>query len=104
MAEALQHRQTALSAWLSTAGATDNEPVPDTTRSGRANAIVSKPRWYKKSVRPLALNSCRHRSVCNVENPWKRPIIAANILKLLGSNSLGKGEVHSSILCGSTTV
>src|ERR1019366_642657 len=39
---------------LSTACATDNEPVPDTARSGHANAIVSQPRWYKKSVRSLA--------------------------------------------------
>jgi hypothetical protein len=55
------------------------------------------------SLRLLTLNySCRRGSICNVENPWKRPIIAANALKLLGSNSLGKGEVHSSILCGST--
>jgi hypothetical protein len=51
MAEALQHDQASLIARISTAGATDNEPVPDTARSGRANAIVSQPRWYKKSVR-----------------------------------------------------
>ena len=38
-------------AGISTACATDNEPVPDTARSGHANAIVSQPRWYKKSVR-----------------------------------------------------
>src|SRR5471030_1635404 len=51
MAKALQHDQASLIARISTAGATDNEPVPDTARSGRANAIVSQPRWYKKSVR-----------------------------------------------------
>jgi hypothetical protein len=28
------------------------KPVPDTARSGRANAIISPSRWYKKSVRP----------------------------------------------------
>ena len=51
MAEALQHCQTALIARISTTGATDDEPVPDTARSGRANAIISPSRWYKKSVR-----------------------------------------------------
>ena len=40
MAQALQHSQAALFARLSTAGATDDEPVPATARSGRANAIV----------------------------------------------------------------
>jgi hypothetical protein len=55
MAKALQHNQTALIARiLSTTRATDDEPVPDTARSGRANAIVSPSRWYKKSVRPKA--------------------------------------------------
>jgi len=49
MAKALQHNQAALIARISTACATDNEPVPDTARSGRANAIVSQPRWYKKN-------------------------------------------------------
>ena len=51
MAKALQHDPPALGAQLSTACATDNEPVPDTARSRRANAIVSQPRWYKISVR-----------------------------------------------------
>jgi hypothetical protein len=51
MAKALQHDQAALIARISAACATDNEPVPDTARSGRANAIVSQPRWYKISVR-----------------------------------------------------
>ena len=55
MAEALQHSQAALIARLSTTGATDDEPVPDTARSGRANAIVSPSRWYKKSVRSRLL-------------------------------------------------
>src|SRR5476649_707844 len=65
MAKALQHDQASLIARISTAGATDNEPVPDTARSGRANAIVSQPRWYKKSVRSgtrrtaLRFLSCR---------------------------------------------
>src|ERR1022692_3513872 len=57
MAKALQHDQASLIARISTAGATDNEPVPDTARSGRANAIVSQPRWYKKSVKPLQSQS-----------------------------------------------
>src|SRR5450631_3936050 len=62
MAETLQHDQAALIARLSTAGATDDEPVPDTARSGRANAIISPSRWYKKSVRPAVLaNQWRHR-------------------------------------------
>ena len=30
------------------------EPVPDTARSGRANAITSPSRWYKKAVRSRA--------------------------------------------------
>jgi hypothetical protein len=60
MAEALQHGQAALSAGISTTGATDDEPVPDTARSGRANAIVSQSRWYKKSVR---------------SNPWRASFI-----------------------------
>jgi hypothetical protein len=34
--------------------ATNNEPIPDTARSGRANAIISQARWYKISVRPHA--------------------------------------------------
>jgi hypothetical protein len=51
MAKALQHDQAALIARISAACATDNEPVPDTARSGRANAIVSQPRWHKISVR-----------------------------------------------------
>src|SRR5271168_4083686 len=55
MAQALQHRQAALFARIPTAGATDDEPVPDTARSGRANAIVSLSRWYKKAVRPIGL-------------------------------------------------
>jgi hypothetical protein len=73
---ALQHDQAALSAGISTTGATDDEPVPDTARSGRANAIVSQPLWYKKSVRSpvkgsrvatsssfwLSFTSCRLRS------------------------------------------
>ena len=41
MAQALQHDQAALVARISTAGATDHEPVPNTARSGRANAIIS---------------------------------------------------------------
>src|SRR5664279_4175071 len=56
MAKALQHDQAALIARISTACATDNEPVPDTARSGHANAIVSQPRWYKKSVRSLLVD------------------------------------------------
>src|SRR5450631_2735219 len=55
MAEALQHDQTALISRISTTGTTDNEPVPDTARSGRANAIVAQPRWYNKSVRSVDL-------------------------------------------------
>jgi hypothetical protein len=51
MAEALQHGQAALIARISATCATNNEPVPDAARSGRANAIVSQPRWYKISVR-----------------------------------------------------
>ena len=31
----------------STTFATDDELVPDTARSGRANAIISPSRWYK---------------------------------------------------------
>ena len=53
MAQALQTDPTALIARISTARATDDEPVPDTARSGRANAIISPSRRYKKSVRPL---------------------------------------------------
>lgn len=52
MAKALQHHPTALIAWIPTAGAADNKPVPTTARSGHANAIVSQSRWYKKAVRP----------------------------------------------------
>jgi hypothetical protein len=37
---------------ISTACATDNEPVPDTARSGCTNAIISQARWCKISVRP----------------------------------------------------
>ena len=57
MAKALQHSQAALIAWISTTGTTDDEPVPDTARSGRANAIISPSRWYKKSVRSLPCGS-----------------------------------------------
>ena len=53
MAEALQHGQAALIARISATCATNNEPVPDAARSGRANAIVSQPRWYKISVRSV---------------------------------------------------
>src|SRR5450759_4349554 len=52
MAKALQHDQATLFARIPTTGATDDEPVPDTARSDRANAIVSPSRWYRKSVRP----------------------------------------------------
>lgn len=52
MAEALQHGQTAFIARISATGATDDEPVPDATRSDHADAIISLSRWYKKSVRP----------------------------------------------------
>jgi hypothetical protein len=55
MAEALQHGQTAFIARISATGAADDEPVTDTTRSDRANAIISPSRWYKKSVRPQYL-------------------------------------------------
>ena len=55
MAKALQHRQAALIARLSVTGATDDEPVHDTARSGRANAIISQSRWYKISVRSHAV-------------------------------------------------
>ena len=54
MAEALQHHSAALFARIPTACAPDNEPVPDAARSGRANAIVSPARWYRKAVRPIA--------------------------------------------------
>ena len=50
MAQALQHHPTALVARLSTTGAADDEPIPAAARSGRANAIVSLSRWYKKAV------------------------------------------------------
>ena len=53
MAKALQHDQATLFARIPTTGATDDEPVPDTARSDRANAIVSPSRWYRKSVRPV---------------------------------------------------
>jgi putative transposase len=33
--------------------ATGHEPIPHNARSGRANAIISPSRWYKKSVRPV---------------------------------------------------
>ena len=45
----------AVLALVSTAGATDDEPIRATARSGRANAIVSQPRWYKISVRSRSL-------------------------------------------------
>src|ERR1019366_8614859 len=51
MAKALQHDQTALGARIPATCATGHEPVPDTARSGRTNAIVSLSRWYKISVR-----------------------------------------------------
>jgi hypothetical protein len=45
MAEALQHGQTAFIAWISATCATDDEPVSDTTRSGRAiDALKSLPK------------------------------------------------------------
>jgi hypothetical protein len=30
----------------------NDKPDPATARSGRANAMISPSRWYKKSVRP----------------------------------------------------
>src|SRR5664279_5698139 len=65
MAKALQHDQASLIARISTAGATDNEPVPDTARSGRTNAIVSLSRWYKISVRSLF--AAVHESACGTK-------------------------------------
>jgi len=62
MAEALQHRQAALIARISTACTTGHEPIPDTARSGRKNAIISPSRWYKKSVRPSFRSGGRHHS------------------------------------------
>ena len=53
MAKALQHDQTALGARIPATCATGHEPVPDTARSGRTNAIVSLSRWYKISVRSM---------------------------------------------------
>jgi len=38
-----------------------------------------------------------------MENPGKMTMRAKNINQVNGRYSLGKGEVHSSILCGSTT-
>jgi hypothetical protein len=66
MAKALQHDQAALIARISTACATDNEPVPDTARSGHANcnslstALVQKIR----QVTP-----CRHQNG-NQQTSW----------------------------------
>ena len=51
MAEIAEISVLAIIARLSTTGTTDDESIPDTTRSGRANAIISPSRWYKKSVR-----------------------------------------------------
>ena len=50
MAQALQHNPTALIARIQTAGTTGHEPIPDTARSGRANAIISLSRWYKSDT------------------------------------------------------
>ena len=69
MAKALQHSQTALIARLSTTGTTDDEPVPDTARSGRANAIISPSRWYKKSVRSKTLGG----KVSPIQTQWLKP-------------------------------
>jgi hypothetical protein len=55
MEKTIQHNQTALIARISTTCATDDEPVPDTARSGRANAIISPSRSFKKSVRPFEI-------------------------------------------------
>jgi hypothetical protein len=72
MAKALQHNQAALIARISTACATDNEPIPDTARSGRANAIVSQSRWYKKSVRSNRFSRSARLSASSVESPtWR---------------------------------
>jgi hypothetical protein len=38
-------------------GAADDEPIPDTARSGRANAKISLSRWYKISVRSNVLRN-----------------------------------------------
>ena len=51
MAKSLQHDQAALIARISTSSTTDDEPVPDSARSDRTNAITSQTRWYKISVR-----------------------------------------------------
>lgn len=42
------------------AGAADDEPIPDTARSGPATAIVSLWRWYKKA----ALKTLRQKLEC----------------------------------------
>src|ERR1700693_3197772 len=52
MAQTLQHYQTALVAGVSTPSDEGIQPVLATAGSGRANAIISLSRWYKKSVRP----------------------------------------------------
>jgi hypothetical protein len=61
MAEALQHDQTAFIARISATCATDDEPVPDTARSGRANAIISLSHWYNNSIRPPPTFGLRNR-------------------------------------------
>src|SRR5665213_576070 len=53
MAKSLQYSQATLIARISTTRTTDDEPIPDTARSSRTNAIISQSRWYKISVRPL---------------------------------------------------
>src|SRR5665213_1891615 len=53
MAKSLQYSQATLIARISTTRTTDDEPIPDTARSSRTNAIISQSRWYKISVRPV---------------------------------------------------
>src|SRR5665213_1039387 len=61
MAKSLQYSQATLIARISTTRTTDDEPIPDTARSSRTNAIISQSRWYKISVRP------GHRAIAQSE-------------------------------------
>src|SRR5665811_422109 len=83
MAKALQHSQATLIARISTSSAADDKPVPVTARSGRANAIISPSRWYKKAVRP-ARDKCAKTGpqpncpFTEIEHPHVMPLNAGH--------------------------
>jgi Integrase core domain len=72
------------------------QPIHLTAGSGRANAIISLSRWYKKSVRPVVLDNAGSMANYNKIGALNTAVI--NLLNQLKAAAVNNGAFYVSII------